>query len=655
MHKWFYTKMALGNLGKNRKIILPYLIMSVGIISMFYIMHAIAVNEGLAALPGAASIISILFFGTVVIGIFSAIFMFYTNSFLIKQRKKEIGLYNILGLEKKHIAKMLSIETFFIALTALVIGLLGGMVLSKLMFMILLKLLGFDVTLKFAISGISVLISVVLFGGIFLSTLIFNVGHIHLSRPIELLKGGNLGEREPKSKWIMALIGAIALGVGYYIAVMVKSPLEAIFIFFIAVVLVMIGTYLLFTTGSIVVLKMLRRNKNFYYKTKNFTSVSGMIYRMKQNAVGLANICILSTAVLVSLSTTVSLYMGMEDVLETHYPHEISIMMPDGVPEDHDKVKEMVNRLATEKSVELEHFNTVRTKGFPVVISDNEFTVNPDYGFDYKMSFVQLVPLEDFNLLENSSLELNEDEVLIYTNLEMLGLESIVLGGSEFQVKEELTASSIEPKSEAALMMNIFVVVKDTETLNGIYNAVYGGDDQTLDYITSIDVIGTDEAKLAFNYGIYGGVSEFDFNIRADSKLLSKDSFLSVYGGFLFLGIFLGTLFLMATVLIIYYKQISEGYDDKVRFDIMQKVGMGESEVKSTIKRQIVMVFFIPLIAAIVHIGFAFNIIVRMLALFGFSNVSLFMVCTAITVLIFAIIYFIVYALTARAYYKIVQ
>ncbi len=655
MHKWFYTKMALGNLGKNRKIILPYLIMSIGIITMFYIMHAIAINEGLASLPGADSIITILFFGTVVIGIFSAIFMFYTNSFLIKQRKKEIGLYNILGLEKKHIAKMLSIETFFIALVAMTFGLLGGMVLSKLMFMILLRLLGFDVTLKFAVSGVSILISVLLFGGIFLSTLLFNVGHIHLSRPIELLKGGNLGEREPKSKWIMALTGAMALGAGYYIALTVESPLEAIFIFFIAVVLVMIGTYLLFTTGSIVVLKMLRRNKNFYYKTKNFTSVSGMIYRMKQNAVGLANICILSTAVLVSLSTTVSLYMGMEDVLETRYPHEIGIMMPGGIPEDHEKVNEMVNQLVAEKNVELEHFNTVRTKGFPVVVSDNEFIVDLDKGFDFKMNFVQLVPLEDFNILENSNVELNEDEILIYTNLEALGLESIVLGGSEFQVKEELADSLLEPKSETALMMNIYVVVEDAETLHGIYNTIFGGDDQTLDYITSIDVIGTDEAELAFNNGIYGGVSGFDFDIRADSKMLSKDSFLSAYGGFLFLGIFLGTLFLMATVLIIYYKQISEGYDDKVRFDIMQKVGMGESEVKSTIKRQIVMVFFIPLIAAIVHISFAFNVIVKMLALFSFSNISLFMVCTAVTVLIFAIIYFIVYALTARAYYRIVQ
>lgn len=655
MHRWFYTKMAIGNIGKNRKIILPYLIMSIGIIGMFYIMHAIAVNEGLASLPGAMSIISILFFGTVVIGIFSAIFMFYTNSFLIKQRKKEIGLYNILGLEKKHIAKMLSIETLFIAVTALAIGLFGGIVLSKLMFMILLKLLGFDVTLKFTISVISILVSVVLFGGIFLSTLLFNIGHIHLSRPIELLKGGNLGEREPKSKWIMALIGATSLGTGYYIAQAVESPLEAIFIFFIAVVLVMIGTYLLFTTGSIVVLKMLRRNKDFYYKTKNFTSVSGMIYRMKQNAVGLANICILSTAVLVSLSTTVSLYMGMEDVLESRYPHDIGIMMPDGIQEDHEKVTAMVNRLADERKVVLEHFNTVRTKGFPTVVSDNDFTVDPDRGFDYKMKFVQLVPLEDFNLLEDSSIELNENEVLIYTNLDMLGLESIVVGGSEFHVKEELAVSLLEPKSESALMMNIYVVVEDTKTLHSIYNAIYGGDDQSLDYITSIDVTGTEEAELAFNYGIYGGISEFDFDIRADSKILSRDSFLSVYGGFLFLGIFLGTLFLMATVLIIYYKQISEGYDDKVRFDIMKKVGMDESEVKSTIKRQIVMVFFIPLFAAIVHISFAFNVIVKMLALFGFSNISLFMICTATTVLIFAVIYFIVYTLTARAYYRIVQ
>ncbi len=355
MSKMFYQKLAVTNIKKNGKTYFPYILTCISTIAMFYIMNFISVNDGLDSMYGGRELKTILNLGTYVIGFFSVVFLFYTNSFLIKRRKKELGLYNILGMEKKHIAKLLLWETLFVAIISMILGLISGIAVSKLIFLVLLKILNFKVTMGFVISTNSIVKTVILFGSIFLLTLINNMRQIHLAKPVELLKGGQIGEKEPKTKWILTLIGILSLGAGYYIALTTEAPLAALNMFFLAAILVMIGTWSLFTAGSIALLKMLRKNKKFYYKTNHFINVSGMIYRMKQNAVGLANICILSTTVLVMLSTTVSLYIGMEDVLRTRFPRDISISAKNISKEKSEMINNLVKEQADKDNITLKN------------------------------------------------------------------------------------------------------------------------------------------------------------------------------------------------------------------------------------------------------------------------------------------------------------
>lgn len=400
----------------HRKTYLPYILTCIGTIAMFYMMHFISGNPGLNEMSGGNSLITILNLGIYVIGIFSVIFLFYTNSFLIKRRKKEFGLFNILGMEKKHIAKVIVWETFFVTVISLAIGLISGIVMGKLMFLLLNSILHFEVSLTYFVSIKSIVYTVILFLGIFVLTLLNNLRQIHLSKPIELLRGGQVGEKEPKTKWILTLIGVASLSYGYYLALTTESPLMAMNKFFLAVIFVIIGTYALFTTGMIALLKLLRKNKGFYYQTKHFINISGMIYRMKQNAVGLANICILSTMVLVMLSTTVSLYIGMEDLLKNRYPKEIIISANNLTEEQVPIVEEMVKNEAEKYQIDIMNPIHYRSADFPAIRESNTFTTDSSTMQSFtKMSMIELMPLNEFNRLEKQSTTLEENEVLLYT------------------------------------------------------------------------------------------------------------------------------------------------------------------------------------------------------------------------------------------------
>ncbi len=622
---------------------------------MFYIMHAIATNDGLNSMPGSDALKFMLLFGTYVIAIFSAIFMFYTNSFLIKRRKKEIGLYSILGMGKRHIGIMLLLESIIIAAICIGTGLLSGMILSKLMFLILLKILSFSVTLNFTVSIASASLSLIFFSCIFFVTLLYNLGHIHLSNPIQLLKGSAVGEKEPRTKWIMTAIGLIALVAGYVLALTVKAPLQALFIFFIAVVLVMIGTYFLFIAGSIAALKLLKKNKSFYYQSNHFTSISGMIYRMKQNAVGLANICILSTAVLVTLSTTVSLYIGMEDVLSTQYPYDITISNYDADEQVVSDINHQVDLLSAKNSIEIKDKYSYYSKSFSVTKDNTYLNYSPQYDRNDYNILVNLVNIQDYNQMTGESITLDDNEILIFTNLGTYGYDQISLDGLTYNIVKELDTFAGMKKVKQALSTDYYFVVKDLSTMDSITKTYTRKSDTTLMYQLTFDTIGDQNNLYTFNQALVSYSNDSDNGTYIQSKLLTKSDFFSVYGGFFFIGIFLGALFLMATVMIIYYKQVSEGYDDKTRFEIMQKVGMSMAEIKRTIKSQIVMVFFLPLLFAIIHIAFAFNVITKLLFLFSFTNVPLFILCTLGTILAFGLIYLLVYLLTARAYYRIVK
>lgn len=673
MNSLFYPKLAIVNIKKNSKFYFPYLLTCILTSGMFYIMCMIAGSEGINSMPGAYAVSFILVFGTIVIGIFSTIFLFYTNSFLMKRRKKEIGLYNILGMEKRHISTILLYETLITGTGTVAAGLITGILFSKLIFLLLYKIIQFKIPLNFYISGFSIAVTCLLFFGIFFLALLFNLWQIKLTNPIDLLKGGSMGEREPKSKLGIALVGAITLGAGYYIAITTESPLKAITLFFVAVLLVIVGTYCLFTSGSIVLLKLLRKNKGYYYKTKNFTSVSGMIYRMKQNAVGLANICILSAAVLLMVSTTVALYVSMDEQLETRYPSDISLEFFDFKDGIRSKALEVVNNVANKQGRKISDMKYYDSLSVMAVLEGNEFvTGNEDFDSVSEYFVLTFITDEDYSRLTGENLSLSENEVIANGDSGRIN-GSFEIFGEEYNIIDYADTFPTEKMGYLDADLYYFVINRNELINISERQSQYGNTLQGIKYSVSFDIDGTKDEKIAFADVIFdeltgmrykpdissdNNVEETDnpnYRFYVESKQRVEDEIYAMDGGFLFLGIFLGFLFLIATVLIIYYKQISEGYDDRERYNIMQKVGMSRKEVKDSIKSQIIKVFFLPLIMAIIHIIAAFKMVTRLLALFNLTNVLLFAKCTAATMVVFAIIYGIVYSLTARVYYKIVK
>jgi len=652
MNHSFYFKLAATNIKKNSKTYFPYILTCIGTIIVFYIMHALSINPQV----GDGSLALMLSFGTQVIAIFSIIFLFYTNSFLIKRRKKELGLYNILGMEKKHIAKVLSLETIYVAVFSLIVGLLSGILTSKLMFLLLLKITHFSAQMDFYFSISSVTAVLVVFGFIFAVTLLNNLHQIHLANPIELLNGSQTGEKEPKTKWLLAVIGFICLGIGYYIALTTESPLAAMGLFFIAVILVIIGTYSLFIAGSVAFLKKLRNNKYFYYKPKNFLNISGLIYRMKQNAVGLANICILSTGVLIVLSTTVSMYIGQKDVIRTRYPQNVMISTMDTTPYSEkapDNIKYIVDTKLQEYKFTADNMIDYTYLTIAAEESGYVFSVDSSNIVDSSSNVRHLyfILLDDYNRIEHKSQTLDENEVLLFTGNQKYGYESLEIINKKYSIKEKLDSINIPTTNTNSAITCYYIIVKDIAVLNTFDKEL---PTQSLHYYIGFDIDGSEEDIISLTNSIDISLTE-NYPSLVESAAKAKSTFYALYGGLLFLGIFIGALFIMATVLIIYYKQISEGYDDKERFTIMKQVGMSTDEVKKTIHSQVLMVFFIPLIAAVIHIAVAFQIMTKLLAVLYLTNIFLFALCTLGTIAIFTIFYAIVYSLTARVYYKIVN
>ncbi|HHZ05767.1 MAG TPA: ABC transporter permease [Clostridiales bacterium] len=669
MKKSFYPKLAITNIRKNARTVVPFIITCILTIMMFFMMSSLCQNTGLNSMEsGSQSLIVVLQLGTIVIGIFSVIFLFYTYSFLMKRRKKEFGLYNILGMDKKHIAKVISFETLFIGVFSMIVGLLGGVLFNKLIYMALIKLMHFNASFDFQLTSEPVVNTVILFTIIFILMLLNTLRQVHVSKPIELLRGGNTGEKEPKTKWVLAIVGLLCLGCGYYISLTTINPLQAMMLFFVAVILVIIGTYCLFTAGSIAILKLLRKNKNYYYKTKNFVSVSGMIYRMKQNAVGLANICILATMVLVMLSSTVSLYIGSEEVLNKMYPYDCSITTQGTVSDDIYNTKlKIANKALRDNNVTSSEPYRVRELGAYGVRSNNSFEskdLTDAYSAD--CAAIIVMPVSDYNNINGTNAALNDDQVLTYSSKTGYTGDTFTIDNTTFNVKEKLTHFEEISYLASQMMDTTYVIVKDISIFNQITGnnntngEVVIPDDKLKQYnmeqVFSFNMDGaTTEEVNAVQKQIYNDYMDLDCGGYLSFKETSKADFYTIYGGLFFVGIFLGTLFIMATVLIIYYKQISEGYDDKERFKIMQKVGMSKHEIKKSINSQVLVVFFLPLIVAIIHIAFAFPVITRLLSVLALTNTVLYIICTIVSIVIFAVIYAIVYALTSKVYYKIVE
>ncbi len=664
MNKGMYTKLAITNIKNNRQFYFPYLLTGIITVAMFYIMCALESNPGIQSMPGAKNLGLILRLGIGVIGIFAVIFLFYTNSFIIKRRKKELGIYNILGMEKRHIAKILSKEAFFTAIIAIGGGLVTGVLFHKLACMLLYRMIGFNGGITFSFSKKGVMITAILFAIVYLLTYIYDLFQVQLANPIELLQSGNKGEREPKTKAIMAVLGVLCLGTGYFIAITTKNPIKALTLFFVAVILVIIGTYLLFTAGSIALLKILRRNKGYYYQTKHFTSVSGMIYRMKQNAVGLANICILSTMVLVAVSTTVSLYVGIEDIMKERYPNEINISAyyDTGAPAE-DSIAPIVEKSVKESGRKIRHEEDYLELYFAAIKDQGQYSLDKEKvktAGDRVSGFVVLTR-EDCKKKYNEEIpELAENEVALFT-IKKTDMDTLVLENRSYHVKEIKQFQNTEDFETIADMMDeyYYVIVNDVQDMERLWQLqkdIYQENSSSISRQVRLDIDGDSEQKKECfeNIKTALGPEQAKARILIDSRQSSLDEFYQIYGGFLFLGLFLGILFLMITVLIIFYKQISEGYDDKERFSIMEKVGMSNDEVKATIRSQVRTVFFLPILMAAIHVGMAFPMIKRLLSLFGLSNTALFAGCMAGTILVFALIYLLVFLKTSKTYYKIV-
>ena len=637
MRKGIFSKLAVQNIRNNKSTYIPYMITCIFCIAMIYMMEFLRDCPTLdQAVRHAAEVRMILSTGEVVVVIFCVIFLIYSNSFLMKRRQKEIGLYNILGLERNHIGIVLLLETIFTTILSLTGGIAIGILASKLSLLLLL-----------------------------------NLRRIHLSRPVELLRGNNTGEREPKAKWLMALLGFICLGIGYYLAITTESPIKAITIFLLAVILVMAGTYLLFTAGSIVILKFLRRRKSFYYKTGNFISISGMLYRMKQNAVGLASICILSTGVLLMISMTVSIYFGMNDIMVNRYPYDTDISII-GVGEEEcqtaiETFEKAIsdNKVPVDKKAE-EIYLTIISRIDHGQIQIAEPGTLTESGSVLTLS---LLRQSEYKKLTGTDPVLQDGEILAWASKMTEKPDSLTVNDSVFSVKKWLENSPLTCGRDIVYRNAVFVVTdSDFEKFDKMRTEMYkntsatpAGQDLTVHL--GLNITGSDETKIAYGTPVLDAIKALQDNgqlsdnswITSGIRAQEYDSYYADNGSLLFIGIFLGSLFLLGTAMIIYYKQISEGYEDQNRFEIMQKVGLSHREVKSSIRRQILMVFFLPLLMAMLHISMAFPLIRRMLLLFGMTNTRLFIGCTAGTVLIFALVYGLIYLMTAKSYYHIVE
>ncbi len=657
--RFLYLRLALSNLWKNRQTYLSFFLSTVCTIFAFYTFCMIALNDGIKKLAGAGQMQVMMTLGAIVVAIFAFAFLFYANSFLIKRRKKELGLYAILGLEKKHIARILFHETVTLLILSLVVGFGFGIAMSKLMFLLVQALMRVPSPIVFQVSRLPLLLTAGLFAAVFFLLLLYNRLQVHLSSPVNLLKGQQRGEKEPKTRWLLALIGVIAMGTGYVIANSVGNPLQALAIFFIAVILVIIGTYTLFTAGSIAFLKILRRNKGYYYKPRNFVSVSGMIYRMKQNAAGLSSICILSTMAIITIGTTAALYIGQADMLRTHYPMDHKITYRENALDDR-LTEQTIRQKADEYQVEISDFHTGVYSAMNVYRTGNTLeTADIDMNsteWHQNVWSLHVLTLAEYNRMAGADETLNGGEALVYESRKVPPTDTLAAGSMVLSVKKNLAAFPFALKGSEGTEPPMYLVVKDRDTIVALLKSIKGPEaDVFFSRGFWWNTGGDGEALLKYSQAVWDDVKSTGVSSHISSAHTVRREWYAMYGGFLFLGVFLGLLFLMATTLIIYFKQVSEGYMDHDRFIILQKVGMGRDEVKATVRKQILLVFFLPIAAAVLHTLGALHMMTEMLSLFGLQDTLLIALSIFCTAGVFALLYGMVYTATAKTYYRMVR
>lgn len=571
MAKGFYLKLAFANIKRSKAIYLPYAIATAIISGVYFLVNMLRYSPGISGVPSGEAAQAVFMFTSVFISLFTFIFMMYINNFLIKRRKKEFGLYGVLGLEKRHVGRVLLYENFFVMAAGVLVGVALALIFGRLLFMVLANMIELAGENTFIVPTEAFSSVGILFAVVFLATSLMNLLSVRLANPIELLRSDKSGEKRKSTAVVpLTVIGSVIMAAAYWIAAGTQMPAVALMTYFPAAILVIIGTYMLFTSGSIVFLRALRRNKKIYYKPDNFVSISGMLHRMRQNAVGLATICIVSTMLIVTVAITTSLYFGQEETLRVQQPYDISVAVDS--EEQAGKLDELVGEVAKKKGI-------------------------------YTLKDTSKIVPEDNQLSD-------------------LGMR-----------KYNMAKPGQQPKElKHSLYMN-----------EKVFFDLSGGDRDG--YIAFRDALADEIADA--------GLMIKDYAV--DSYHLAAKQAYGLFGGLIFMGVFLGVVFLAVTVLIIYFKQISEGYEDRERFVILKKVGMDDSLVRRTISAQVKWVFFLPLLAALVHTVFSTIMTVTMLKSFGMMNPSITISCAAITFAIFAVVYIIVYRLTARTYYGIVN
>lgn len=690
MKKGFYPKLAFDGIRKNKKMYLPYILTSIGMVMMYYIIIFLQFSQSIKDAVQSSTVSEILGLGSWVIAIFSCIFLFYTNSFLIKRRKKEFGLYNILGMDKHNLGIILFWETLIIAVISLVIGLAAGIVFSKLAELIFLNLLKSDVTFDLTVSSQGIGLCAIIFTVINILLFFNSLRQVRFSSAISLVRSEQTGEKPPKGNRLLGILGVLLLGGAYYISLSIKEPLQALTLFFVAVIMVIIGTYLVMISGSVLFCRLLQKNKKYYYKPNHFVSVSSMVYRMKRNGAGLASICILATMVLVMISSTTSLYFGEEDALAIRYPREINIDIST-LDTDLEENGQMDNIISDIKNICKNH--GVKETGTYTYLSGMISGMITDDGkvetdinridnfsnialgdFSSVYSFI-FIPVDEYNKIIGTSYTLKDDEAIIYNyrNDSRYGKNVISFNrGQSFKIVKQTDEFVIDTNAAISVTPSMALIVNDIDnaTKGLTYNATTAQKIENTGinfhryYCFDAGVSPQQQIELSKDIANYldGNIEKYRadtsnrmFRSTVESREQNRLDFFGLYGGLFGLGIILSIVFIFAAVLIIYYKQISEGYEDQSRFEIMQKVGMTKTEIRKSINSQLLTVFFLPLIFAGMHLAFAAPIIKKLLLLFNLTNLNLFIVTILISFAAFALFYMIVYKITSSAYYKIVS
>lgn len=665
MNMHLYPKLALEGMRKNKRLYIPYIFMGSIMVMMFYIVAALIESPALLEMSGGSIIQTVLPLGLGVIGIFSLLFLFYTNAFILRQRGHEFGLYNVLGMDKRHISRIILWESLMVACIAIGAGLLLGIALFKFAEAAVLDLLHVEVSYAFHIGTAALLKTAAVFGGIYLLLSLRALFKVLASKPLELLHASRVGEKPAKANWAVAVLGLVLLGFAYFLAIKVKEPLSALLWFFVAVILVVIATYLLFIAGSVTLCRLLQKNKTYYYRPNHFVSVSSMAYRMKRNGAGLASICILATMVLVMLSSTASLYIGAEDTLKERYPYAINMRVVLDAYEDLNDEQIAVLRQATEKAVDLpQDAVEYRLGEISGLLTGSGLDPNMDqtlYSYD-AVGTAQVISLADFNRVTGQTKTLADDECLLYgVRYEHKAQTFSLAGGKPYAVKEVLREAFDQGNAIVSMVPTVLVVVRDFDAfIEPVLPLTTSNGHPMMQFTWNCGFNTNADAQtdIAMAHKIIDALHphlDVIETYSVESLAGGREGFYEMYGSLLFLGIMLSIVFIFAAVLIIYYKQIAEGYEDAANFEIMQNVGMTKREIRKSINSQVLTVFFAPLLFAGLHLGFAFPLIWRLLQLFAMHNMPLLIGATVACFLIFGLFYALVYRATAHAYYNIVS